>query len=110
MKKFILSSVFALALIPALSVANPLEALTRVSAPGTCETSDANFCSCFYASAVHYCKLHQPAGLCTMHNITTNIRHVTNVSGFCTKYRNMFPPNADHASCVTAVSYAQANC
>jgi len=114
MKKFILSSVFALALIPALSNANPLEDLTRLAAaaPNLCDINQADFCQCFEDNAIYYCSpQHKPVGMCSTHMIWQGIYHrAGSLKDFCTKYRGKFPPNLSLAECEITVGHAGSNC
>lgn len=112
MRRIILSSVLTLALIPTLSVANPLESLARfVAVPQQCDIHQANFCQCFEDSAVYYCSsTHRAVGHCSKRVIWSGIYTAGRLDGFCNKWHTKFPKDLTHEKCVEHVGYAKEHC
>lgn len=123
MKKFLISAVCSLALLPVCSVATALDNLfTSGIYTGPCGEPPAltiknpSFCTCLLNKSTEVCQQQkQPPSVCS--RVHQSYTHVPNndYKAFCLRWRNMFPKDANGQSismdeCAQDLAYYNAQC
>lgn len=125
MKKFILSALCSLAILPNCGVANTLDSLftSGIIFKGPCGEPPAvtvknpNFCTCLINESVAECKRQGLGSACTEKRVIESYSRVPNhdYHKFCGNFQKLFPKDASGdrlkvEECETDLAYYNAQC